>query len=163
KFLMNKSQIQIEENPNVQFSLHLYLRHCIRSTYYTSFIKCDDKYCVDCPRYPIRATKTISLLRAGGGYIPWPTMTFSNKHYDTFLQRTYSILSGEKNLYPDENLMTGSKVKCSKCKLPYVFLSKADEDRHNQWIHTPKQKLKRSSTQANKMLKRRRRSLSIEY
>ncbi len=77
-------------------SLHFYLRHCVRSTYYTSFIKCNDKYCVHCSRYPIRATRTISLLRAGGGYIPWPTMTYSNKHYDTFLQRAYSILSGEK-------------------------------------------------------------------
>ncbi|CAF1318134.1 unnamed protein product, partial [Didymodactylos carnosus] len=58
KLLMNKSQMQIEQNPNIQFSLQLYLRHCVRSTYYTSFIKCDDKYCVHCPRYPIRATKT---------------------------------------------------------------------------------------------------------
>ncbi|CAF4579955.1 unnamed protein product [Rotaria sp. Silwood2] len=94
--LMNKSQIQIQKNPNVQFSLQLYLRHCVRSTYYISFIKCNDKHCVHCSRYPIRSTKTISLLRAGGGYIPWPTMTYSNQHYDTFLQRSHSILSGEK-------------------------------------------------------------------
>ncbi|CAF1400768.1 unnamed protein product [Rotaria sordida] len=161
--LMTKSQIQIEQNPNVQFSLQLYLRHCVRSTYYMSFIKCDDKYCVHCPRYPIRATKTMSLLRAGGGYIPWPTMTYSNKHYDTFLQRTFSILSGEKNLNPDEHLLSRSKVKCSKCKLPYVFLSKADKDRHNQWIHAPTTKLKRSSIQGNKIVKRKRLSISHEY
>jgi len=105
----------------------------------------------------------MSLLRAGGGYIPWPTMTYSNKHYDTFLQRAYSILSGEKNLYPDEHLLSGPKVRCSKCKLPYVFLSKADEERHNQWIHAPKSKLKRSSTQVNEIVKRRKRSLSPEY
>ncbi|CAF5048396.1 unnamed protein product [Rotaria sp. Silwood1] len=54
--LMNKSQIQIQENSNVEFSLQLYLRHCIRSTYYTLFIKCNDKYRVHCPRYPICAT-----------------------------------------------------------------------------------------------------------
>lgn len=161
--LMNKSQAQIEQNANVQFSLQLYLRHCVRSTYYTSFIKCDDEYCVHCSRYPIRATKTMSLLRASGGYIPWPTMTYSNKHYDTFLQRASAILSGEKNLYPDENLLSASKVRCSKCKLPYVFLSKADEDRHNQWMHTPQPKPKRSLTEANETIKRRKRSGSPEY
>ncbi|CAF2052364.1 unnamed protein product, partial [Rotaria magnacalcarata] len=142
--------------------LQLYLRHCVRSTYYTSFIKCNDKYCVHCSRYPICATKTMSLLRAGGGYIPWPTMTYSNKHYDTFLQRAYAILFGERNLYPDEHLLSGPKVTCSKCKLPYVFLSKADEERHNQWIHAPTQELKRSSTGVNKIVKRKR-SLSPEY
>ncbi|CAF3009840.1 unnamed protein product [Rotaria sp. Silwood2] len=104
--LMNKSQVRIQENPNVQFSLQLYLRHCVRSTYYISFIKCDDKHCVHCSRYPVRATKTISLLRAGGGDIPWPTMIYSNQHYDTFLQRSHSILSCEKNLYPDQNLLS---------------------------------------------------------
>ncbi|CAF4265795.1 unnamed protein product, partial [Rotaria sordida] len=93
----------------------------------------------------------MSLPRASGGYIPWPTMTYNNKHYDTFLQRTFSILSGEKNLNPDEHLLSGSKVKCSKCKLPYVFLLKADEDRHNQWIHAPTAKLKRSSIRVNKI------------
>ncbi|CAF3729148.1 unnamed protein product [Rotaria socialis] len=72
---LNKSQIQIQQNTNIQFSLQLYLRHCVRSTYYTSFIKCNDKYCVHCSHYPICATKTMSLLRAGSGYIPWLTMT----------------------------------------------------------------------------------------
>ncbi|CAM4848066.1 unnamed protein product [Rotaria magnacalcarata] len=134
----------------------------LRSTYYTSFIKFNDKYCVHCSRYPICATKTMSLLRAGGGYIPWPTMTYSSKHYDTFLQRAYTILFGETNLYPDEHLLSGPKVTCSKCKLPYVFLSKADEERHNQWIHAPTQELKRSSTGVNKIVKRKR-SLSPEY
>ncbi|CAF3350979.1 unnamed protein product [Rotaria sp. Silwood2] len=33
--LMNKSQIQIQENANVQFSLQLYLHHCVCSIYYT--------------------------------------------------------------------------------------------------------------------------------
>ncbi|CAF1258107.1 unnamed protein product [Rotaria magnacalcarata] len=159
---MNKAQIQIKQNTNIQFSLQLYLCHCVRSIYYTSFIKCNDKYCVHCSRYPICATKTMSLLRAGGGYIPWPTMTYSNKHYDTFLQRAYAILFGERNLYPDEHLLSGPKVTCSKCKLPYVFLSKADEERHNQWIHAPTQELKRSSTGVNKIVKRKR-SLSPEY
>ena len=78
--LMNKSETQIQQNPSVQFNLQFYLRHCIRSTYYTSFIKCDDKFCVHCSRYPVRATRTMSLLRTGGGYIPWPTMAYSNKH-----------------------------------------------------------------------------------
>ncbi|CAF2672397.1 unnamed protein product [Rotaria sp. Silwood2] len=91
----------------------------------------------------------MSLRRAGGGYIPWPTITYSNKHCDTFLQRSYSILSGPK-------------VRWSKCKLPCVFLSKADEDRHSQWIHGPKPKLQRSSAQVNKVVKRRRRCLSPE-
>ncbi len=122
-----------------------------------------DKFCVHCSRYPIRATRTMSLLRAGAGYTPWPTMTYSNKHYDIFLQRAYSILSGEKNLSPDEHLLSDPKVRCSKCKLPYVFLSKADEERHNQWIHAPKPKLKRSSTQVNEIVKRRKRSLSLKY
>ncbi|CAF4681134.1 unnamed protein product, partial [Rotaria sp. Silwood2] len=112
-----------------------------------SFIKCDDKHCLHCSRYQIRATKTISLFRAGDGYISWPTMTYSNQHYHTFLQRSHSILSGQKNLYPDQNLLSGTKARCSKCNLPYIFLSKADEDRHNQWIYPPTMKLKRSSTQ----------------
>ncbi|CAF3896338.1 unnamed protein product [Rotaria magnacalcarata] len=159
---MNKAQIQIKQNTNIQFSLQLYLCHCVRSIYYTSFIKCNDKYCVHCSRYPICATKTMSLLRAGGGYIPWPTMTYINKHYDTFLQRAYAILFGERNLYPDEHLLSGPRVTCSKCKLPCVSLSKAYEERHNQWIHAPTQELKRSSTGVNKIVKRRR-SLSPEY
>jgi hypothetical protein len=53
--------------------------------------KPEDKFCVHCSRYPIRATRTMSLLRAGGEYTPWPAMTYSNKHYDIFLQRAYSI------------------------------------------------------------------------
>ncbi|CAF4467014.1 unnamed protein product, partial [Rotaria magnacalcarata] len=97
----------------------------------------------------------MSLLRAGGGYIPWPTMTYINKHYDTFLQRAYAILFGERNLYPDEHLLSGPKVTCSKCKLPCVSLSKAYEERHNQWIHAPTQELKRSSTGVNKIIKKR--------
>ncbi|UJR18766.1 hypothetical protein I4U23_005672 [Adineta vaga] len=161
--LMNKSQAQIQQNSNIEFCLKFYLRHCVRSTYYTSFIKCDDKYCIHCSRYPIRASKTLSLLRAGGGYIPWPTMTYSNKYYDTFLQRACSILCGEKNRYPDEHLLSGSKIKCQKCTLPYVFLSKADEERHNAWIHGTQSKRKRSSTQVNKTIKLKKRSLSPEY
>ncbi|CAF1263946.1 unnamed protein product [Adineta ricciae] len=161
--LMNKSQTQIQQNPNVQFNLQFYLRHCIRSTYYTSFTKCDDKYCVHCSRFPVRASKTLSLLRAGGGYIPWPTMTYSNKCYDTFLQRAHSILCGEQNRFPDEHLPSGSKLKCQKCKLPYVFLSKADEERHNQWIHGSESKRKRLSVQVNETRKSKKRSPSPEY
>ena len=64
-----------------------------------------------CSHYPIRARRTMFLLRASSEYIPFPTMTYSNKHYDRFLHRAYSILSGEKNLYPDEYLLSGSKIK----------------------------------------------------
>ncbi|CAF3268778.1 unnamed protein product [Rotaria socialis] len=86
---------------------------------------------------------------------------FPDIKYDTNM-RAYAILFGERNLYPDEHLLSGPKVTCSKCKLPYVFLSKADEERHNQWIHAPTQELKRSSTGVNKIVKRRR-SLPPEY
>ncbi|CAF2672412.1 unnamed protein product [Rotaria sp. Silwood2] len=33
--LMNKSQIQIQENANVQLGLQLHLHHCVCSIYYT--------------------------------------------------------------------------------------------------------------------------------
>ena len=90
-------------------------------------------------------------------------MTYSNKYYDTFLQRACSILCGEKNRYPDEQLFSGAKARCQICKLPYVFLSKADEERHSQWIHVSQSKRKGSSTQVSKIVKLRKRSLSPEY
>ncbi|CAF1113236.1 unnamed protein product [Didymodactylos carnosus] len=98
--------VMSEENRNIRFTLQLYLRHCVRSSYYVSFIKCKDSTCVHCTRHPVKATKAIELLRSSGGYLPWPQMTFRQTK------------------------------QCPKCQLPYIFSSKADEERHMLWIHT---------------------------
>ncbi|CAF2700166.1 unnamed protein product [Rotaria sp. Silwood2] len=127
--------IMNEENDNIRFNLQLYLRHCVRSSYYVSFIKCTDSTCVHCSRHPVRAKKTIELLRSCGNYLPWPQMTLHKYHYDTFLQRTYALLAGENNAVPDQQLPSGPTKHCSACKLPYIFSSKADEERHMMWIH----------------------------
>lgn len=95
--------VMCQENDNVRFNLRLYLRHCVRSSYYVSFMKCKDSTCIHCSRHLVRAIKTIQFLRLSGGYLPWPQMTLSKCHYDTFFQRTHSILAGEKISYQISN------------------------------------------------------------
>ncbi|CAF3982317.1 unnamed protein product [Rotaria sordida] len=165
--------IMNEENDNIRFNLQLYLRHCVRSSYYVSFIKCTDSTCVHCSRHPVRAKKTIKLLRSSGNYLPWPQMTLNKYHYDTFLQRTHAILAGEKNTVPDQQLPSGPTKLCSACKLPYIFSSKADEERHMMWIHqsnvTSNNKRKHTSSPGSQSTSRpkqrriRTRELSPEY
>jgi hypothetical protein len=159
--------IMNHENDNIRFNLRLYMRHCVRSSYYVSFIKCKDSTCIHCLRHPVRATKTVELLRSSGDYLPWPQMTLSKNHYDTFLQRTHAILAGEKNIIPDQQLPSGSIKQCSTCKLPYIFSSKADEERHMVWIHhvnaSLSNKRKHSSSVEPKQRNIRRRELSPEY
>ncbi|CAF1556269.1 unnamed protein product, partial [Didymodactylos carnosus] len=162
-----------QDNDNVRFNLRLYLRHCVRSSYYVSFTKCTDSTCIHCTRHPVRATKTVKLLRSGGDYLPWPQMTFSKYHYDTFLQQTYAILAGEKNIVPDQQLPSDRTKRCSECKLPYIFSSKADEERHMVWVHwsnvLPNKKRKHSPTPKSKSVSKskqritRKRELSPEY
>ncbi|CAF1495541.1 unnamed protein product [Didymodactylos carnosus] len=48
---------------------------------------------------------------------------------------THSILAGEKNVVPDQQLPSGPTNRCLKCKLPYIFSSKPDEDRHVLRVH----------------------------
>ncbi|CAF1154550.1 unnamed protein product [Rotaria sordida] len=129
--------IMSQENNYVRFDLQLYLRHYVKSSYYASFIKCQDSTCIHCSRHPVRATKTVQLLRLSGDYLPSPQMILSKYHYDTFLQRTHSVLAGEKNSTPDQQLPSRPKKQCSVCKLPYIFVSKADEERHMAWVHEP--------------------------
>ncbi|CAF2854683.1 unnamed protein product [Rotaria sp. Silwood2] len=128
-FVMN------EINDNTRFNLQLYLRHCVRSSYYVSFIKCKDPACLHCSRYPIKATKTLDFLRLCNNYVPWPRMTSIKHHYDTFLQQAHSMLCGEPNAMPDRELPSGAKERCLTCKLPYIFFSNADQQRHMVWIH----------------------------
>ena len=64
-------QMLSQENDILRFTLRLYLQHCVRSSYYVSFMKCTDSTCIHCSRYPVRATKTVQLLRASGNYLPW--------------------------------------------------------------------------------------------
>ncbi|CAF1372468.1 unnamed protein product [Didymodactylos carnosus] len=163
--------VMSQENDNVRFNLRLYLRHCVRSPYYVSFIKCRDSTCIHCTRHPVRATKTVQLLRSSGDYLPWPQMTFSKYHYDTFLQRIHSILAAEENVVPDQQLPSGATKRCLKCKLPYIFSSKADEDRHMVWVHRSdvlsNKKRKHSSSSKSKSESKqrntRKRELSPEH
>jgi hypothetical protein len=100
-------------------------------------------------------------------------MTLSKCHYDTFFQRTHSILAGEKNIIPDQQLPSGAMKHCLACKLPYIFSSKADQERHMVWTHhsnaSSNNKRKHSSSLESKSISEskqrntRRRELSPEY
>ena len=42
-------------------------RHVSRSTYQTTFLKCDDDSCEHCVAHPVEAVKAVNLLRSYGG------------------------------------------------------------------------------------------------
>ena len=111
-------------------------KHASRSTYHTTFLKCNDRNCPHCSKYPVKAVEAVQFLRSAGGHLPVPTFIKLNAgHYRTFLE-TCTHLSLGKEL-PDLHAGLPSSERPSRCSngCSYVFMSARDENRHVRLVH----------------------------
>ena len=116
-----------------------FVRHIDRRNYLLSFTKCVDDSCNHCTRHPVKSVSSMSLLRQCGGlFTPTPDPRHPG-HFKTYLQMvTDTTLLKEKPAAADEflgHLQAGEAAleRCDECK--YVFLSAADQLRHNRIAH----------------------------
>ena len=123
-------------------------RHVSRSTYQTTFLKCDDDSCEHCVAHPVEAVKAVALLRSLGGHMFTPTPSAHlDGHYSTYLEcRTYYSL-GKAQLLLDAGLPSGEPDRCPfGCS--YAFMSVRDADRHVCLVHPANWKQYRKASNA---------------
>ena len=116
------------------------MKHAVRTSYTQLFIKCAIPSCTHCSRHPVHAVESLQFLRDHQGRMltPHPSLTHPG-HFSTFLECVNFCTPRQKALGLDEGLPSLQHVEeekkvCSVCKR-YVFVSKADKDRHLLLIH----------------------------
>ena len=122
----------MEETPEL---LRFLCQHVSRSTYQTTFLKCDSDECSHCTAHPVQAMNAVRLLHSLGNrlFTPAPSAHLPG-HYLTYLEcRTYHSLG--KSLLPiDAGLPSGEPKRCPY-GCTYAFVSARDADRHICSVH----------------------------
>lgn len=142
--------IKVTDESEYKEEMRFLIKHCTRKCHGLEFSKCEDPSCQHCSNNPPKALKFMgSLFRQGcHSYCPQPDPWFPGSY------KTYIRMKGVK--FDDSHLLdkecpslTGTWSVCQKgCR--YVFLSKADKERHDKLCHYEEMKRGRRKEQQKK-------------
>ena len=125
-------------------------KHCSRTTYHLSFLKCESDGCDHCRQHPVRSVEAITFLWNVGGRLFSPTASVRHPgHYLTFQECCIEHQLGRTTALPDGEVPSGIKGRCPHgCQ--YVFTSQHDKDRHERIVHEAEVKACQRAQRAEK-------------
>lgn len=125
--------------------LKFYISHCTRSAYKFELVRCTNASCHHCSKLPQEETNFVKFLRSNGGYFPnpisskvrIPTRSQPQRRYMTISESLHTPVPLENIAILDHDLPSRNTTVYGQCYngCRYVFLSKADQVRHDSLMH----------------------------
>lgn len=126
---------QCSELQETKQLLQFLAKHCTRSTYQLVFLKCSQASCDHCSTHPVRATRSVGVLRQLRNRLPTPMPSMQrDHHYCTYLESLALKALGKDLLPLDAGLPSGEREHCDECP-GFCFTSATDKDRHARIVH----------------------------